>query len=137
MRLLLLGFAVLSASVLFGCATAAAPKMAWQHYDECSSETTSFRAMVACGKQRRLAYCQEHRNCDAVGDSLVQYADSLVRSIDSKEMTEAEAQRKWIEFKMTQVNAVRSQQLQAQTNEAIVESGGMTCTRTGAVTSCY
>jgi hypothetical protein len=85
-----------------GCA---AQKTAFQHYDECALEHASFAAMAGCGKQRRNAYCQEHKNCSADGNSYVAYADSLVVSVNRGEMTEAEASRKWIEFRTTQLNA--------------------------------
>ena len=90
------------ATALPGCSS----KSAWVHYDECISTTASFRDMAECGKRRRTAYCQAPlRGCDPAGDAIVAYADSLVRSVASREISEPEAQRRWIEFKTKQANS--------------------------------
>jgi hypothetical protein len=85
--------AVFLALLIGACA---ANKSALQHYDECAVENSSFEAMVACGKQRRMAYCQENNNCSADGKAFVAQANSLVMSVNRHEMTEAEAQRRWV-----------------------------------------
>ena|SRR5437667_3615635 len=123
----------LAATALCGCVTAGKP--AWVFYDECSNQTSSFQTMVACGKQRRNEYCEAQQACGAVGNSLVQYADALAQSVNNHEMTEAEAQRRWIEFKTAQINNARQQQIQAAA--AIAASGPVTCVRNGNVSTCY
>jgi hypothetical protein len=85
--------AALAALGLMSLAGCAASKPAWVHYDECAVETSSFQAMVACGRQKRAAYCQAQANCSASGNAVVMYADSLDKSVSNKEMTEADAQR--------------------------------------------
>ena len=61
--------------------------------------------MVACGAQARNAYCQAHNLCSANGNAIVAYADSLVQSVNNHELSEAEARRKWIEFRAARVEA--------------------------------
>jgi hypothetical protein len=125
--------AVLVVLPLGGCATTY--KSALAFYDECAAENSSFEAAVACGKQRRNAYCQEHNSCSANGNAFVTYADSLVVSVNQHEMTEAEAQRKWIEFRTAQVNNQR--QLAMQAAAVAAASAPTTCIRNGAVTNCF
>ncbi len=115
-------------------------KMAWQHYDECAAQSPPFAAMVACGKQRRGAYCAEQKVCSADGDALVRYADSLVQSINRHEMTEAEAERRWIEFRTARVDQDRqlaAQAAAAAAASAPVPAAPRTCIQNGPVTSCF
>ena len=93
-RATMLSAAVL-ALILNACA---ANKSVFNFYDECSGYT-SFVAMAECGKQRRMAYCIEHNNCGTSGTAFMQYTDSLVLSVRNKEMTEAEALRRFDEYK--------------------------------------
>jgi hypothetical protein len=123
---------LLLAFAISGCA---AQKNVFQHYDECAVENSSFAAMVACGKQRRTIYCQEHKSCSANGNAFVAYADSLVISVNRHEMSEAEAQRKWIEFRTAQLNAQR--QLAVESAGAAAASGPRTCVQSGTVVNCY
>jgi hypothetical protein len=116
---------------LGGCAQ----KAAWEHYDECAVETSSFQAMVACGKQKRTAYCQAESNCTADGNAVVMYADSLNQSVTNKEMTEAEAARRWIEFRTARADTQR--QLAAQAAAARAASGPKTCVQTENVVNCF
>lgn len=97
---LAIAFIALLGSGLSGCAT----KPAWQYYDECAAQNLPFAAMVECGKQKRTAYCQSGGACSADGNAVVAYADSLVQSVNRREMSEAEAQRKWIEFRMARAD---------------------------------
>jgi len=86
------------AAVLPGCATIQKP--AWEHYDDCAKQNLSFAAMAACGKQRRAAYCEANRgSCAPEGDAVVEYADSLAQAVSRHEISEAEAQRKWMAFR--------------------------------------
>jgi hypothetical protein len=80
------------AASLPGCAT---QKAAWDHYDDCAKQNLSFVDMVACGKQRRTAFCEANHSCEPAGDEVVAYADSLAKAVSRHEMTEAEAKRKW------------------------------------------
>jgi hypothetical protein len=83
-------------AVLSGCY---APRAAWEHYDDCAKQNLSFVDMVACGKQRRTAFCEADHSCAPEGDAVVTYADGLAQSVSRHEMSEAEAQRKWIAFR--------------------------------------
>src|SRR5687768_11256824 len=105
-RLLLLCPLVLFSSA---CVTG---QTAWQYYDQCANQHSSFEKMVACGKQARTEGCALNNTCSARGDALVQYADSLVISVKSKELSEAEARRRWIEYRTAEENAY-SQDLNA------------------------
>jgi hypothetical protein len=102
-------------------------KSAVAYYDECSQQTSSFTAMAACGKQRRNAVCQPDNSCSRDGDAMVAYADSLVASVSTRTMSEPEAQRKWIEFKMARQDAQRA---------AARDDGPMVCNRIGSTTVC-
>lgn len=95
MRFLLTTSGMLSALFLGGCASVnvTAP---WEHYDACSAENPTFAAMVECGKQRRIAYCQAVGGCSSTGDAFVEYGDSLAMSVKNKAMTEAVAQRRFV-----------------------------------------
>jgi hypothetical protein len=89
---------------LLACTATAAPK-SWTFYDQCAQQTSSFIAMAQCGEANRNAFCQPRNSCSAAGNAFVLYTNSLVASVENHEMTEAEAQRKWIEFRMAQTNA--------------------------------
>lgn len=102
----------------------AAPKLAWQHYDECADTTSSFVAMVDCGKQKRAAYCQTIGDrCGGNGASVVAYADSLATSLMRREILEPEARRKWIEFRMTQANAYGQREISEAAVRAALIAG--------------
>jgi hypothetical protein len=117
-----------------GCAMQRQPH-AWDFYDECDAQTHSFNDMAACGKQKRTAYCQAHNSCSDIGNSIVQYADSLAQSVSSHEMTEPEAKRRFIEFKTSQAQASHQQELQAEAITAA--SAPTTCSKIGSAVTCY
>jgi hypothetical protein len=98
--------------LLAGCAASSPPPLAFTFYDSCSNVNTSFSDMVACGKSARNSYCEAHNSCSPGGNAVVLYADSLVKSEKNHEMTEGEAQRRWVEFRMAQLNAEQQQALQ-------------------------
>jgi hypothetical protein len=129
MRCLLAFIFLISTIVLIsGCA---AQKTAWDHYDDCAAQTSTFQAMADCGKRARLAACQSSfSGCSDIGNSIVQYADALSQSVANREMTEAEAKRKFIEFKTTQAQAARQQRIQA------AAAGPVICTPVGNSTIC-
>jgi hypothetical protein len=93
MRFLVTTSAILSALFLGSCASPNVTS-AWEHYDACSGETP-FAALVECGKRKRMAYCQTVGGCSSTGNAFVEYADSLVVSVERKKMTEAEALRRF------------------------------------------
>jgi hypothetical protein len=94
----------LTALSLAGCLTAQPP--AWAHFDACANEPT-FHAMVTCGKLNRQTVCEANRNCSPDGNAIVAYAESLDQSVQRREMSEPEARRRWIEFRMTRSNEQR------------------------------
>ena len=89
--------------------------------------------MVACGAQARNAYCQAHNLCSANGNAIVAYADSLVQSVNNHELSEAEARRKWIEFRAARVEA-QQQILAAQA--AARAASSTTCNKVGNSVIC-
>jgi hypothetical protein len=125
-------FALGLAAALCSCA---ANKSAWQHYDECATQNLSFADMVACGKQRRATYCEPNHTCSDEGNAIVMYADSLVQSVSRRELSEPEARRKWIEFRMARADTQK--QLAVQAAAAAARSAPTTCTTIGATTNCY
>jgi hypothetical protein len=90
---------------LAGCLTATANIPAYEHFDACSNQS-SFHNMVTCGKTARQAFCTSNKSCTPAGDAIVAYAESLDQSVQRREMSEPEAQRKWIEFRMARANDV-------------------------------
>lgn len=132
MNFIRLAATAVSAVVLCCCARTMA---SYEHYDSCAAQTASFIAMVECGKQKRTAYCQEKNECSPTGNSIVAYADSLATSVKAKQMTEAEAQRRWIEFKLARSESDR--QAAIATAAAIAASGPTSCITTGTITTCH
>jgi hypothetical protein len=129
--------ASMAALALAGCVptTDGDERPAWAYYDECGQTTSSFNQMIACGKRVRNETCQKQQSCSSHGDSLVQYGDALAASVRSKELSEPEARRKWIEFK-TMMAAQRSQQMmQRETIRAA--SAPRTCIASGTIVNCF
>jgi hypothetical protein len=86
----------LIAFILGGCAHS---PLAWDYYDQCAQQNPSFLAMAECGKQKRLAACTPNDSCSPEGTMFMEYVDSLVLSVKTKKMTEAEALRRYTEYK--------------------------------------
>jgi len=114
------GFALLAccgfiaAAIEAGCVHSQAPPV-WGYYDQCAAENPSFLAMAECGRQKRLAECVAKNTCSAEGTVFMEYVDSLALSVKNKKMTEAEAMRRYAEYK----------------------SGGVSaCTQTGGAAKC-
>jgi hypothetical protein len=84
------------ASVLAGCAHS---PLAWDYYDQCALQNPSFLAMAECGKQKRLAECVPNNTCSPEGTMFMEYVDSLALSVKAKKLTEAEALRRYTEYK--------------------------------------
>jgi hypothetical protein len=81
-------------------ATCASPsRVVWEYYDQCARENPSFLAMAECGRQKRLAECLPNNTCSPEGNMFMQYIDTLVLSVKKKELTEAEAMRRYTEYK--------------------------------------
>ena len=95
---------ILSAAIGFVTAfmltTCASPsRVVWEYYDQCARENPSFLAMAECGRQKRLAECVPNNTCSPEGNMFMQYVDTLVVSVKKKELTEAEAIRRYTEYK--------------------------------------
>jgi len=104
---------LVAASMQTGCAHY--PPV-WQYYDQCAQENPSFLAMAECGRQKRLAECATNNSCSPEGTTFMEYIDSLAVSVKNKQITEAEAMRRYAEYK----------------------SGGVsTCTQAGNAVKCY
>ena len=88
--------AFVAALMLNGCAHS---RLAWDYYHQCAQENPSFLAMAQCGKQKRLAECVPNNSCSPEGTTFMRYVDTLVRSVENKEMTEAQAMQRYIEYK--------------------------------------
>lgn len=104
----LLSFIVVCALpfLLTGCLSFGGP-MVWSYYDKCSAQSSSFIAMAECGKQARNADCIPSNDCSSMGNAYVQFTDSLVLSVKNKEMTEAEAMRRYAEYKTSLIQGER------------------------------
>jgi hypothetical protein len=87
----------------------------WDYYDQCAAQNPSFLAMAECGKQKRLAECVHGNTCSPEGTAFMEYVDSLALSVKSNKMTEAEAMRRYAEYK---------------------SGGTSTCARVGASVRC-
>jgi hypothetical protein len=95
---------ILSAAIGFVTAlmltTCASPaRVVWEYYDQCAQENSSFLAMAECGRQKRLAECLPKNSCSPEGNMFMEYVDTLVLSVKKKELTEAEATRRYKEYK--------------------------------------
>ena len=74
---------------------------------------------------------QADGQCGDSGNAFVQYVDALALSVKNKEMTEAEARRRYAEFKMKAV-AERDRD-----RAAALSSGPSFCTVNGNSVSCF
>jgi hypothetical protein len=88
---------LVASSMLSTCASPS--RVVWEYYDQCARENPSFLAMAECGRQKRLAECVPNNTCSSEGNMFMQYIDALVLSVKKKEMTEAEAMRRYTEYK--------------------------------------
>lgn len=123
-----LGASLAAAFMLSGCTTNQA---AYDFYDDCRSRMSSFVEMVECGKRARLAVCRSWTNpCSRSGDAFMDFADSLALAVRNKEMTEAEALRRYAEYKTQFIRDVRRDQ-------AIRDAGPSTCVRSGNMVNCF
>jgi hypothetical protein len=75
-----------------------------------------------------------HNNCSQLGTAFTQYADALVLSVKNKEMTEAEALRRFAEYKTTALANLRRDAAIAAAGAAA--SGPTTCTGIGNTVIC-
>jgi hypothetical protein len=91
--------------------------------------------MAECGKQKRLADCVPNNNCSSEGTAVMQYADSLVLSVKNREMSEAEALRKFAEYKSQLLSGARRDAAIVAAGEAA--SGPKNCTRIGNSVTCF
>jgi hypothetical protein len=73
--------------------------LAWDYYDQCALQNPSFLAMAECGRQKRLAACVPSNSCSPEGTMFMEYVDSLAVSVRAKKLTEAEALRRYTEYK--------------------------------------
>jgi hypothetical protein len=112
--ILLASFSFIAASIQAGCVLPAPP--VWGYYDQCAAENPSFLAMADCGRQKRLAECVPNNNYSPEGTTFMEYVDSLGLSVKNKKMTEAEAMRRYAEYK---------------------SGGASTCTAVGNAVKCY
>jgi hypothetical protein len=95
-----------------GCVHAPA---VWDYYDQCAAQNSSFVAMADCGRQKRLAQCVPDNTCSPEGTAFMEYIDSLALSVKTKKLTEAEAMRRYAEYK---------------------SGGASTCTQVGQSVKC-
>jgi hypothetical protein len=108
------GVASIAALAQAGCVHSSAPPV-WGYYDQCAAANPSFLAMAECGRQKRLAECVPTNSCSPEGTVFMDYVDSLALSVKSKKLTEAEAMRRYAEYK---------------------SGGASTCARVGAEVKC-
>jgi hypothetical protein len=102
-----------AASMQSGCAHST---LVWHYYDDCAGDNQSFVAMAECGKKKRLAECAANNSCSPEGNVFVEYIDSLAQSVKDKKMTDAEAMRRYAEYK---------------------SGGASRCIQVGGATKCY
>ena len=86
----------MAALVLTSCAHS---PLAWDYYDQCALQNPSFVAMAECGRQKRLADCLPNNACSPEGTTFMEYVDSLAVLVKTKKMTEADAMRRYTEYK--------------------------------------
>ena len=113
--ILLACIGLIAATSQAGCVHSPAPPV-WGYYNQCAAENPSFLAMAECGRQKRLAECVPNNTCSPEGTTFMEYVDSLALSVRNKKMTEAEAMRRYAEYK---------------------SGGASTCTAVGNAVKCY
>ena len=86
-----------SALMLTTCASPS--RVVWEYYDQCARENPSFLAMAECGRQKRMAECVPNNTCSPEGNMFMEYVDTLILSVKKKELTEAEAMRRYTAYK--------------------------------------
>ena len=86
-----------TALTLTACASPS--RVVWEYYDQCARDNTSFLVMAECGKQKRLAECVPNNACSPEGNMFMEYIDAPVLSVKKKELTEAEAMRRYTTYK--------------------------------------
>ncbi|MFZ0236228.1 MAG: hypothetical protein WBX95_09290 [Xanthobacteraceae bacterium] len=94
----ILSIGFIAASMQTGCVHSPAPPV-WGYYDQCAADNPSFLAIAECGRQKRLAKCVPNNTCSPEGTVFMEYVDSLALSVKNKKMTEAEAMRRYAEYK--------------------------------------
>ncbi len=99
LNLILLAVFGFGAAFMQGSCVYSASRPVWNYYDECAAENPSFLAMAECGRQKRLAECTSSNSCSPEGTTFMEYVDSLALSVKNKKMTEAEAMRRYAEYK--------------------------------------
>jgi hypothetical protein len=132
-RVVLLGPVLAAVALLVGGCFGSG-KYVWQYYDECSAHTVSFVRMAECGRRKRLADCVPTNDCSPQGTAFMQFADSLVLSVKSGEMTEPEALRRFVEFKTKLFGDRRRYHALAA---AAAPSPPSVCTKSGNSVFCY
>ena len=94
---------VLLAALLSWACSQTRDLVASEIYDGCTAQVTSFTGMAGCGEERLKAYCASRTSalaCGAQGNAVSVYADNLVKLVEGKHMTDAEAQRQWARFEL-------------------------------------
>jgi len=139
LRALLLAITIIG---LGGCTTAPPVHPVWEFYDGCTSLTSSFVEMVACGKKSRMDYCQPKGTCGALGTAFVQYADALATQVTNHEIKESEAIQRFAQYKTQVISDAHRDQVivesgRAAAAAAAAASGPKTCTTYGNVTNCF
>ena len=113
MKAMRLAFILLSALPTWAC-TQTRSLAAWEIYDGCTTTVTSFVGMVGCGEERLKSYCASSTAdpaCGTLGNAVKAFADSLVKLVDAKQITDREAQRKWAEFeRLSPAERIRASQ---------------------------
>jgi hypothetical protein len=89
---------------LGGCLTIASNIPVWEHFDACPDQST-FHKWVTCAKARRQAACDASR-CSSSSSNVVAYVDNLDQAVERGQVTEADARRKWLQYR--QEHEVRS-----------------------------
>jgi hypothetical protein len=97
MRSAMLAAIGLASIPLSGCLTMASNIPVWEHFDACPDRST-FHEWVACAKEKRKAACDAGR-CSSSSSTVVAYVDNLDQAVERRQVTEAEARRKWLQFR--------------------------------------
>ena len=126
---LLLATGIVTATLMLGGCVAGTGALG--HYDSCALTEPKLVRMIECGKARRQEYCTKVKDCSAEGNLIVQYGDSLVASVKSGGLSEAEARRKWIEFVMSNKRHEANMRMQA------AASAPRTCNIIGTSIMCF
>jgi hypothetical protein len=119
-----LAAAGLVAVSLAGCLTAddikASDIPVWSHFDACADRTV-FHEWVTCAEANRQGLCNLGRGCSMGFPEIWKYAATLDQSVQRREISEADAWRKWSAYRADRDATMRQAAREAEARAAAAQ----------------